>query len=227
MNNLDNIVAIANDYAILPHDRLKALTKTGCPSDSWAEFVRDEHISDLKRLTDNIDAVLDGDCYKYMVTVTAKPSTIAKTFHTHLCKWLEKFFGKLCGKQFKNLRHKIKGYVSVEQRDKAMKQKPIHAHVVFNLPPEVGKKLVPEVRAAAKYAAQYPKNGIRVLHPRRAHACTIRRRNGESLIDAQRRTAKYLMKTLHKENAYRDFDYGPGIYLLCMDKPYRIQKVLP
>jgi len=222
--NMDEVLEIANDWQILRHQRLAKLEAMVCEPSSFAETVRVSHIEELLPRCQFVEALLNGETYKYIVTVTGKPSTSAKSFQTHLCKYLEKFFKLLCQRQWKELRESISGYVSIEQFDRHGDWKPLHAHIVFNIPPEVGKKLIPEVRRIAKHAAEYPKNGLRVLHPRRVHACTIRRKRGDSLEDAQRRTADYFVKTLKKDTAYRDFDYGPGVYWLALHRGYKLAK---
>lgn len=222
--DIDQVLEIANDWQILRHHRLEKLEAITCESLSFPETARAAHIEDLLPRCQLVEAVLNGENYKYIVTVTAKPSTTAKSFQAHLCKYLDKFFKLLCRRQWQALREVISGYVSIEQFDRYGNPKPIHAHIVFNIPPEIEKMRVTEVRCIAKRAAEYPKSRLRVLHPRRVHTCTIRRRKGEPLEDAQKRTADYFTKTLKKNTYYRDFDYGPGVYRLALNRGYKLVK---
>jgi hypothetical protein len=222
--DIDQVLGIANDWQILRHHRLEKLEAMTCEPLSFPETVRAAHIEDLLPTCQLVEAILNGENYKYIVTVTAKPSTTAKSFQTHLCKYLDKFFKLLCRRQWQALREAISGYVSIERFDRKRKSKPIHAHIVFNIPQEIGKMLVTEVRSIAKRAAEYPKSRLRVLHPRRTHACTIRRRQGDSLYDAQRRTADYFVKTLKYDRDYRGHDYGPGVYRLALHRAYKLVK---
>ena len=226
----EEIMKLVNDWSSSPHERLDELNKLSCKPSSYAEIIRDAHKEDLTPRCQLIDTLLNGESYKYIVTVTAKSSTTAKSFHTHLCKFLDRFFKILCRRRWKELKCSVSGYVSVEEYDRKGKPKPIHAHIVFNTPPQLGKLLITEVRHAAKHASEYPKNGIRVLHPRRTHACTIRRRKGKSLLQTQRATADYFTKNLrlHKKYhmRYQVYDYGIGFYRIALSKGYKIGKIL-
>ena len=85
------------------------------------------------------------------------------------------------------------------------------------------------MRAAAKYAAQYPKSRDDLFSPSRVHVKTIRvkRRLGETFELAQKRTAKYFTKTLCRE-ANPNVDHGPGLYILdeFSDGKYELRKVV-
>ena len=164
-------------------------------------MARDEHVGFESIQAEAIDLALRTGPQKFIITVCGTADTDPYAFTYELNHFVKKFNWKLFGNKWGRDHKYIRGYVSVESLNTMFRKVPIHAAFVVHISKEGGKKLVPEVRAAAKYAAQYPKRRNDLFSPRRVHVKTIRikRRLGETFELSQKRTAKYFTKTLCRE----------------------------
>jgi len=220
---------ITKDYRLFPDERIKQLQQIDTAGVWFADMARDEHVGFESIQAEAIDLALRTGPQKFIITVCGTADTHPYAFTYELNHFLKKFNYGLFGNKWGRDHKFIRGYVSVESLSASFRKVPIHAAFVVSISNEGGKKSVPEVRAAVKYAAQYPKSRNDLFSPRRVHVKTIRvkRSVGETFDFAQKRTAKYFTKTLCRE-ANPNVDHGPGLYVLdeFSDGKYELRKVV-
>jgi len=225
----DEMKNITKDYRLFPDERIKQLQEIDTGGVWFAGMARDEHVGFESIQADAIELALGMGSQKFIITVCGTADTHPYAFTHELNHYVKKFNWKLFGNKWSRDHKYIRGYVSVESLSSAFRKVPIHAAFVVHISEEGGKKPVPEVRAAAKYAAQYPKSRNDLFSPRRVHVKTIRvkRSLGETFELAQKRTAKYFTKTLCRE-ANLNVDHGPGLYVLdeFSDEKYELRKIV-